>query len=76
MESHLLTQNTQETKEAAERKKAAIEGAARIFRQLLSERKKKTPVQPSSNQQLATDSTSRDQEDEFILEIYEELPEQ
>lgn len=75
MEAHLLAENSQETRNAAERKKAAIEESERILRQLLTERKKKT-VQPRYSQQLATAPTSSDQEDEFILEISEEFPEQ
>lgn len=75
MEARLLAENSRETRNAAERKKAAIEESERILRQLLTERKKKTPVQPRNSQQLATDPTSSDQEDEFILEISEEFPE-
>lgn len=76
MAARLLAENSQETRNAAERKKAAIEESERILRQLLTKRKKKTPVQPRNSQQLATAPTSSDQEDEFILEISEEFPEQ
>ncbi|EFX65137.1 hypothetical protein DAPPUDRAFT_265157 [Daphnia pulex] len=76
VEARFLAENQQEARDAAERKKAAIEEAKRIWRQLIAEKKKKTPVQPSSSQQLAIDPNSRDQEDEFILQISEELPEQ
>ncbi|EFX69430.1 hypothetical protein DAPPUDRAFT_258624 [Daphnia pulex] len=75
VEARFVAENQKEARDAAERKKAAIEEAERIFRQLLAE-KKKTPVQPSSSQQLATTPNSRDQEDEFILQISEEVPEQ
>lgn len=75
MEAYLLAEYKQEVRDAAERKKAAIEEAERTLRQLIAE-KKKTPVQPSSNQQLAIALDSRDQEDEFILQISEEVPEQ
>jgi hypothetical protein len=75
VEARFLAENQQEARDAAEKKKAAIEEAKRIWRQLIAE-KKKTPVQPSSSQQLARDPNSRDQEDEFILQISEELPEQ
>jgi hypothetical protein len=76
VEARFLAENQQEARDAAERKKAAIEEAKRIWRQLIAEKKKKTPVQPSSSQQLAIDPNSRDQEAEFILQISEELPEQ
>ncbi len=49
MEVRFLAENQQEARDAAERKKAAIEEAKKIWRQLIAEKKKKTPVQPSSS---------------------------
>jgi predicted nucleic acid-binding protein len=75
VEARFLAENQQEARDAAEKKKAAIEEAKRIWRQLIAV-KKKIPVQPSSSQQLAIAPNSRDQEDKFILQISEEVPEQ
>jgi hypothetical protein len=76
VEARFLAENQQEARDAAEKKKAAIEEAERIWRQLIADKKKKTPVQPSSSQQLAISPNSLQQEDEFILQISEEVPEQ